>query len=299
MSASILSTLLLVSPASLPSFTQPPSLVEPESGAWAVVHAGQLWVCWSPGPECFERVVFDDAPPGPDDELVDEETSYELADEANEANEANEPGEPEEPEEPEAVDLGVGTWQLGFAGPRSLWLEHGDQRFRIVRGQRRARRVDEPAPVRLERISPADCGPQGLIPALINGQLSWREAPECAVETTAQSCVTRAGPRVRRPTPVRIRAGIEVARARAWMVDDDDELGLAIAERRRKSDIDVKIVVELRFDWQRRASQQRARALLIRRSEARLRPLPRVSPGPLADAELEAIAAIVCDGGLQ
>src|SRR5690606_2225897 len=110
-----LSTVLLVTPASLSSFSappgagQPPSLVEPESGAWAVVHAGQLWVCWSPGPDCFERVVFDDDTAEPEDVVEVDEPADELLLDLD---------------APEQLEVGVDAWQIGFWGPRSLWVEH-------------------------------------------------------------------------------------------------------------------------------------------------------------------------------
>lgn len=227
--------------------------------------------------------MFDDAPPEAED-VLDEDSVVEDFDLEDEL------------EEPEAVDLGVGTWLIGFAGPRSLWVEHGEQRFRILRGQRRARLVDEQAPVRLGRIGPVECGPHGMVPALIGGTLSFREAPRCVVEVSAQACVSRAGPRTRKPTPVRLRAGLELVNSRASKAKGPE---LAIVKHRHKVDLDIKVFVELGFDWQRRAAHQRARALVTRRSEARLRGLPAVTPGPLAQAEEEALAAVVCDGGLR
>ncbi len=277
--ASILSALLLVSPAPLPFAAQPPSLVEPSSDAWAVVHAGQLWVCWTPGPDCFERVVFDNDTGERDDTLDEDTRADELVDTSR--------------TEPE---LGVDAWQLGFWGPRSLWIEGGEQRWRVLAGQRRARTVDEPAPVRLQRLSPAQCGPKAVVPALIGGRLSWREAPRCALEVSTHSCVTSAGPRVRPATPLRVRAGVELGSARGWSNEDDAALALAIAERRSTSAVEVSVFVEFGFDWQRRARDQRARALISRRGRGLLRKLPTVASGPRAAAEVDALANIVCRG---
>jgi hypothetical protein len=277
-SAFILSTILLVSPASSLSAAQPPSLVEPESGAWAVVHAGELWVCWSPGPDCFERVVFDDEQASRDDPFVEEEdASAELVDERS--------GDP--------VVVGADGWRLGFGGPRSLWIEHEEQRWRVVDGQRRAQLVEDPAPVRLLRIGPAACGPDAIVPAVIGGRLSFRDAPRCADEVAAASCVTRAGPRMRTPTPMRLRASIEVSSTRGWVAGGE----LGIEDRRLASGLEVSFVVELGFDWQRRVADRQAASVVARRGRARLRELPTVTPGPLADAELGALAAVVCEGG--
>jgi hypothetical protein len=277
-SAAILSTFLLVSPASPLSTSRPPSLVEPESGAWAIVHAGQLWVCWSPGPDCFERVVFDDG-------ARTRAQSFEEDDEMGEALVEDLDATRDE------IMFGSEAWRIGFWGSQSLWIEHDEQRFRVARGQRQARLVDEPAPIRLLRISPAACGPDGQVPTVIGGRLSWQDAPRCVVETAPSVCVSAPGPRLRTPTPVRLRAGFEVAAARAWTSVDEP------ASRRLAGGVELNFVVELSFDWQARAADRRARAALARRSRAQLRQLPAVVPGPLADAEIEALTSVVCHGG--
>lgn len=281
MNAIALSTLLLVSPASSFSTGQLPSLVEPESGAWAVIHAGELWVCWSPGPDCFERVVFEREQTEGED-LLDEQDPELTAEMMVEGQ--GEPG-----------DVGSDDWRLGFAGAGSLWVERGEQRWRVVDGQRRAQLVGDPAPVRLGRVGPAGCGPDAMVPAIIAGRLSFREAPRCQLELVAATCVTRAArPRLRTPTPVRLRASVEVASARAWTAGG--EL-VQLSQRRLSNAVEVHFVVELGFDWQRRVANQRAASLLVRRSQARLRELPSVSPGPLAGSERAALATIVCEGG--
>ncbi len=279
-----MSLVLLVSPASLPS-NRPPSLVEPESGAWAVVHAGQLWVCWTPGPDCFARIEFDEAPRREDPLAEDDHEAPELAHAST------------------APEFGIEASQIGFWGPRSLWIERGEARFRVLAGQRRARAVDEPAPIRLRRIAAAPCGPEGLVPAVIGGRLSWREAPRCAVERAtagaigARRCMSAPGPRLRPPTPLRLRAGVEIVGARAWTAEDDAALALAIAGRRRSSAVELSFVVEVGFDLQRRAVERRTRALLARSGRAQLRELPPVPPGPRAAAEIDALAELLCAGG--
>lgn len=282
--STILSTIVLVSPASL-SAAQPPSLVEPESGAWAVVHAGELWVCWRPGPDCFERVVFDDDERPHDAPIADEQEdpSEDLVDDDH---------------KPEGVMVGADAWRLGFWGPRSLWIEHDDQRWRVDHGQRRARIVNEQAPVRLLRIGPASCGPDAMVPAVIGGQLAFKEAPRCTTQVTATTCVTRGPvPRLRSPTPMRLRAGIQVESARAWKAGGQDEVAPGIDRRRSTNALEISVVMELAFDWQRRITDQRAASLVARRSRAQLRQLPAVVPGPLARDELEALANVVCKGG--
>ncbi|HVI03641.1 MAG TPA: hypothetical protein VM869_33340 [Enhygromyxa sp.] len=283
MSAILLSTILLVSPASSLSTAsaQPPSLVEPESGAWAVVHAGELWVCWRPGPDCFERIVFDDDARTRDDAFVEDADAEELVEDLG-----------------RAPELGVDDWRMGFWGAQSLWIERDEQRWRVLAGQRRAQIVEDPAPIRLVRIGPAACGPDAIVPAVIGGRLSWRDAPRCSESAGPTTmCVTRAGPRVRRPTSVRLRASVEIAGARAWKAGGEAGVVPPIDERRLSTGLEVSFVVELGFDWQRRAADRRAAAMIARRTQARLRELPTVPAGPLADAEREALAALVCEGG--
>lgn len=285
MSAFILSTILLALPASSLSAAQPPSLVEPESGAWAVVYAGELWVCWSPGPDCFERVVFDDHEASRDDRLADEDSLDEIDDVDVGDLVAERDG----------LDVGVEDWRLGFWGAGSLWVERDDHRWRVVQGQRRARIVDDPAPIRLLRIGPAACGPEAIVPAVIGGRLSFRDAPRCAVDVAAPVCVSQAGPRMRRPTPIRLKASVELTRASGWTARAEPPP--AISDRQLASGLEVSFVVELGFDWQRRIADRRAASMLTRRGRARLRELPTVAPGPLAAAELEALTEVVCEGG--
>src|SRR5690606_22384259 len=139
---------------------------------------------------------------------------------------------------------------------------------------RRARLVEDQAPIRLARLGPAGCGPDGIVPAVIGGRLSWREAPRCAGGVGASTRVTQPGPRLRTPTPIRLRAGIEVASARAWTARDDLALGLGVASRRRTSGFEIGVVIELGFDWQRRAADRRARAQVASRGRPRVRELP-------------------------
>lgn len=291
MSPSILSIVLLVSPAPLPSSAPPSSLFEPESGAWAVVHGGQLWVCWAPAPDCFARVVFDDDERRLEDRIEDDDPAADEAlDEFNGDIGAREFGSLQ----------GAEPWQLGFADARSLWVELGEQRWRVVRGQRRARLVDDPAPIRLRRIGPASCGPAAVVPAMIGGGLGWREAPRCAVDRPADSptqiCMAPAGPRLgrRRPTAIRLRAGLELASIRTWAIAEDPDRNLIVATRRYVSAVQFSVVVELGFDWQRASADRRAQASLEGRRRAQRRELPKVAPGPLAAAEIEALADVMC-----
>jgi hypothetical protein len=297
---SILSTVLLVTPAPLPASTAPPpSLVNPKSGAWTAVHAGQLWVCWEPGPDCFERVAFDDDGERGED-WVDDGSQDELP-QFEEFAELEAVAEPAEDHGHRAVH-GAERWQLGF-GVDSLWIELGDRRWRVMQGQQQARSVEDPAPVWLRRIGPARCGPAGVVPAVIGGRMSWRQAPRCANEASAATMLTRTcmapgGPQLgrRRPTRVRIRAGLELKSMQRWTGNDDATRGLLLATRRVVGGTELHFVVELGFDGQRRSADDRARAALEQRSRAKLRDLPPVAPGPLAAAELDALETLVCGG---
>ena len=296
MITSLLSTVLLATPAPLPASTaQPPSLVSPESGAWTAVHAGQLWICWEPGPDCFERVAFDDdgerGEDWVDDGSQDELTELEAFEEQAEFEDRGQRG-----------SHGAERWQLGF-GVDSLWIELGDRRWRVMRGQQQARSVEDPAPVWLRRIGPARCGPAGVVPAVIGGRMSWHQAPRCAKKASAATMLTRTcmapgGPQLgrRRPTRVRIRAGLELRSMQRWAGHDDAARGLQLATRRVVGGTELHFVVELGFDGQRRSADDRARAALEQRSRAKLRDLPPVAPGPLAEAELDALETLVCGG---
>ncbi|WP_146155463.1 hypothetical protein [Enhygromyxa salina] len=284
MSASILLSLVLLSVPAAPPRAAPPGVFEPSSGAWAVVHAGQLWVCWRAGPgprpesggnnDCWRRVEL----------LVDGPQSEDLLDEAAE--------EFIEDAAAQSLETSSERWRLGFWGPRSLWIERGDQRWRVDLGHQRATITDEPAPVRLSRPRASACGPRGQTPALVGGRLAWQAAPQCPRGPRAGSCVAPPPPRVRRALPLRVRAGIQLSAVRSWTMRDDRELGLSVAAVRPRAAVELSFVVELGFDLSRARTDERARALLARRERGRS--LPAVVPGPLAARERRALTAAVC-----
>ncbi|WP_165703919.1 hypothetical protein, partial [Enhygromyxa salina] len=158
MSAStILSLALLLGPP-LESSNGPPGVVDLDSGAWAVVHAGQLWVCWTQAPNCWRRVELA-APAGDrvhDLEAVQTELGEDFIDDVG----------------TEPLDGSPDRWRLGFWGPRTLWIELDEQRWRVDLGQQRARASLDPAPLRLERPAVYACGPAGREPASVGDRKS-------------------------------------------------------------------------------------------------------------------------------
>jgi hypothetical protein len=306
----MLSTLLLVSPAlplvrPAPAGVALPSLVEPESGAWAIVDGDALWICWEPDSDCFVRIELE-LPEGAAHEFdltdgldgldgLDRGLDLEFGDGLDPTL------DPERFAEPgwATHDDDLATdWRLGFWGPRSLWIARGDHRWRLDMGQRRALATDEPAPLRLIRIGPAACGPDGLAPARVGGRWSWREVPRCKVSAPASVCVQPAGPRVRAPTPLRLRAGIELRRTQAWTSREDPVSvpDVGWARRRLRGAVAVHFVVELGFDPSGLAQRQALAQVSHARARARARSLPTIEAGPTAARERDAMAAILCGG---
>lgn len=284
---SILLSLVLLTP-SKPHATLP-GVVEPRVGAWAVVHAGQLWVCWREGPDCWRRVEFeDDAGSLADTEL--EDLAHQFDEEDSDAL------------DPEFLDDGFGSelefgperWRLGFDGVANLWIELDDRRWRVAHGQARARMADDATPVRLARPRESDCGPAGRRPAISGGRLDWQTAPRCAEPPLRATCVAASAARPRKPVPIRLRAGIELGVVRGWTAVDTDASTPTVASVRQSAGLELLFVVELGFDPTRTNADARARAALL--SHDRVRHIPVGEPGPLAAAEQRAMAAAICGG---
>lgn len=267
----------------------PPGVVADEGSAWAVVHGGQLWVCWSVSPDCWRRVELDTEPARASpsfDEALDPEPDF--------IDDQRAP----------TLDLAPQRWRLGFWGRRSLWIEIDDQRFRVDAGRHRAQRVDEPAPTRLARPGIAACGPRGRRPALSAGRLGWQDAPRCSASAPAGGCAPSSTslPRPRAPLPVRLRASLELTRIRSWTATGEDPeteaamraLAPPISRTRERAGLELWFVIELGFDAGRSRSHARTRAALLRRAHERASSLPAVAPGPLADHERRALREAIC-----
>ncbi len=271
-------------PAPAPAPASPGMLggvVEPRTGAWAVVHAGQLWVCWREEADCFRRVAFDDDPGS--------RTDIEFEDDVTQAEQdfLIDPPDGE-------LELGPERWRLGFDGASHLWIEIDDRRYRVEVGHARARPVADSTPVPLARPRVFDCGPTGRRPAIVAGQLGFRAATRCAPPPSISTCVdTSVRPRPRKPTPVRLRAGLELSMPRGWVATDLDLESPTVANLRPRAALELMFVVELGFDPTRTADS-RARAALL--AHSRLRSVPAPPPGPLADAERRALLAAACGG---
>lgn len=260
---------------------QPPPATggrEPAPDSWAVVHAGSVWVCWTAGDDCWTRVELEppERGPGPVADL-----------EAEELGPA--PLRVEDPLAPERL-------RLGFSGPRRLWIVVDEQPWVLERGHRRARAVDARPPVATARPKVPSCSPRRAIPELRGGKLGWREAPPCPRSRAAPaSCLAPRGPELRRPTGLKLGAGVELSQLRRWSTSRVQASGAepATPRWRRAAGLELLFVIELGFDPRRLQADRRGRQS-ARASRARRRALPAVEPGPLAAAETRAYAAIVC-----
>jgi hypothetical protein len=287
---SILLSLALLPPPSSPSHGALPGVVEPRSGAWAVVHAGQLWVCWRASPDCWRRVELDeDSFPRLDvelDESIDDEPNADTLDawEWDPTSSLGLPGE-----------FGPERWRLGFDAAAHLWIERDDQRWRVEHGQPRARMADDVTPVRLARPRNHDCGPDGLRPAISGGRLGWEAAPRCAEPPVGSTCVVPpASTRPRKPVPIRLHAGLQLGVVRDWTAIDTYPSTPTVASVRPSAGFELLFVIQLGFDPTRTNADARARAALLRHD--RVRHVPPPKPGPLAAAEQAALIAAVCGG---
>jgi hypothetical protein len=281
----LLSLALLPVPAT--THASPPGVVEPHAGAWAIVHAGQLWVCWREGPDCWRRIEFEHDTGSPLD--------IDLPDLALELDEWD-ALEPELLDDGSGPDLEFGPerWRLGFDGASNLWIELDDRRWRIEHGQPRARMADDASPVRLARPRSHACGPAGQLPTIAGGRIGWQAAPRCAVPAPGMTCVVPPAARPRKPIPIRLRAGIELGVARGWTAVDTDASTPTVASVRQRAGIELLFVIELGFDPTRMSADARARAALL--GHDRVRHIPAREHGPLAAAEQRAITAVICGG---
>jgi hypothetical protein len=287
---SILLSLALLPPPSAPPLGSLPGVVEPRSGAWAVVHAGQLWVCWRAAPDCWRRVELDDA-----GDLRVEAYAFDEWEEPDDAD-ADAVIAFDEPFEHRATELGPERWRLGFDAAAHLWIERDEQRWRVEHGQPRARLADDSTPVRLVSPRSSDCGPDGQRPAISGGRLGWEAAPRCAdPPPPGATCVVPATTlRPRKSVPVRLRAGLEIGVVRGWTAVDPDATTPTVASVRPSAGVQLLFVLELGFDATRTNADARARAALQRRD--RVRPVPAPMPSPVAAAEQAALIAAVCGG---
>jgi hypothetical protein len=316
-------TSILLSLALLPSPSAPPpgppqadlpGVVDPHTGAWAVVHAGQLWVCWEPGPDCWRRVELEQQDPGSLADLdasrwawgregVARPAASEVDDLALELDAWDDdvlgPDFVEDAFGPE-IELGPERWRLGFDRAANLHIELEDRRWRAEHGQPRARMADDVAPVRLARPRARECGPDGQLPAIVGGRLGWQTAPRCAEPPPGMICVAPAAARLRTPVPIRLRAGLELGAVRGWNAVDVDASTPTVASVRPSAGLELLFVIELGFDPTRTNADDRSRAALL--AHDRLRHIPASEPGPLgplgpiAVAEQQAMAAAICGG---
>lgn len=291
MTTSILLLLVLIPTPTAPPKASLPGVVEPHAGAWAIVHAGQLWVCWRVGPDCWRRVELEQPDAGSQTDVDIEELALEL-----DAWDDDALG-PEFVDDGVGVDLDVGPerWRLGFDAAANLWIELDDRRWRAEHGQSRARMADDSTPVRLARPRSHDCGPDGSRPAIVGGRLGWQAAPRCAELPRGVTCVVPAATaRPRKPVPIRLRAGLELGAVRGWTAVDLDGSTPTVASVRQRADLELLFVIELGFDPTRTNADARARAALL--GHDRVRQIPAGQPGPLGAAEQRAMVAAICGG---
>lgn len=278
--AAALALSLLSSSLGPPASRALPAVAAVDSPAWALVHAGQLWLCWRPGPRCFERVELEGL-----DASARPSTSEDLAEVEHSALSASPSPSP---------SLGRdGAWRLGFAGS-TLWIVLDEQRWRVGAGQRRASATEAVPPVQLHRPRLHGCGPTGQVPALVQGSLDWQAAPTCSAAPTGERCLGPAGPRLRRPLPLRVRVGLELERTIGWSVlaAASQARGEDSAALERRASSSLLAFVELEFDLGRALRQRASRS--GRHAAAALRQLPAVTDGPLAARERAALRELLC-----
>lgn len=240
---------------SLPASAHAAGEVSPPSVAgsrgWVAIHAGQLWVCWEPGPQCWRRVVVEEpgeSSAGLDDDTLDEPL-WETTSEA-----------------PRALDLG--RVRVGFHGPRQVWIDDGATLWVLTPGQRRAQIATVDPPTRLRRPTRPRCGPQGWVPVAGASGLALQLGPVCAPATVRSNCVSP-GPfvRPRAPKGIDLKVGIELAHVRGWTTDGRPWEAAAIRERQG---LEVLATVAIGFDPGGRATDVRRRAALLQRRRERV-----------------------------
>ena len=269
----LLSSWLLFNLGAGPGGGSPPAVHDRAGEAWAVLLAEQLWVCWQPAPGCFVRVEFDArglAGAAIGDPLPPVSSASGFDHDHDRDHEGQAPA-------PKASALERG--RLGFSSG-SLWIEVDGFYWRVRTGQRRATAMQELAPLRLEHPGPMRCGPLGELPILDHGRLDWRAAPACGA---ALSIVCVGPPRapVRRPTPLRLRAGLQASLVRSWTAEGPP--GAPPLARRQRAGAQLLMVVELGFDLRESRSHARARASLRRGSPLRTLRVPARGPDSMTD----------------
>lgn len=277
----------------------PPGVMDLDSGAWAVVHAGQLWVCWTQAPNCWRRIEFESPQNILTHQLGDapSELGEDFIDDVNTAPALGSGSAQSSPEQ----------WRLGFWGARALWIELGDQRWRVDFGQQRARVTDDPAPLRLGRPQVYECGPAGDKPAIVSGRLGWQPAPRCGLGPNQSTCLAPPPARLRRPRALDLRLALQLSSTQAWTTHDDHAADLQVASVRSSAGFEFALVVDLGFDLGGARVQQRALAALQRRDRVRRLPSTLVghdgsSAGVLpsiAAAEARALQVVLCGAAAQ
>lgn len=173
------------------------------------------------------------------------------------------------------------TLVLGDGGDATWWIVRGDP------GPRLATWTTIPR----ETPQPRACGPVGALPSAGREHLGFiaRPCPEAPSERFV--CARPARPlRLRRPSMLRLRVGIELAARERWR-----DLGAPGAAA--TTGLQLLAVLQLGIDPVRFVAQRRERADLQAQARASLHALPAPrSRGPLFTAERQALRAAVCEG---
>ncbi|NVB41847.1 hypothetical protein G6O69_28705 [Pseudenhygromyxa sp. WMMC2535] len=255
--------------------------------AWALLHAGELWVCWSAAADCWRRVELER--PSASSALTADDELDSLGLEALELGSSALVSE--RAADPTADHAGL---RMAFADERTLWIEldagtdADARRWRVERGRTRARLVDAQATVPLERPRLPSCSPHASIPAIVDGRPAWRSSPTCAHAALRLACPGSRRVRQRRPTGLTLRAGVEFARSIGWrgagVHAGPDGLRTAGGH-------ELLFIVELGVE-----PGVRARAARLAQAGHRPRVIasPSVASGPLAAAEAAALAELRC-----
>lgn len=214
-------------------------------GAWLALWRGDAWVCWRPGPGCWQRL--------------------ELAGVVDVAL-------------LRAEFTGLAALVLGDRSETTWRIDQGDPTPRPATGN----------PTGSPQVHA--CGPDGALPiAEDGGGLSLALVP-CAEAPAGESvCVSPGrGAAVRPVVPVRVRLGLELRVQDAWSRTTGPTATTGMA-----------VLATLSLGWSGGFAHRRERADLQAQARPGLRTLPALrSRGPLAAAEREALAAVLCGGDL-
>ncbi len=266
----------------------PPTVASEDGQAWVAVHAGSVWVCWSgDDPHCWQRLDLEPPPNLDTTSALLEPIDDSLVEPLDAASELDLDAPTDT-----AVDVGNEGLdpRFGFQGSHRLWIAIDDTLWLLERGRRQARwAASQTSPVTLLLPKRPTCGPDGRVPTITGGRLTWTSAKRCALGAPTRGCL-RPAISLRPPIGARLRAGLSLARVQRWTHLPAAAEQPATLDRR--AGLELLFVIELGFDPTAALRSAQARQQLL--ASDRWRSVPTVQEGPLAERERAALGAIVC-----